>query len=100
MAKQYGLYLLTPTTEAWLPDYMAAVPDLVMKHGGRILVSADKPNRIEGEPSDADPEFIGIIEWPSKEAESAFLNDPDYGPHTKARLAGAVNNTWSLPGLD
>ena len=37
------------------------------------------------EPSDTDPDFIAIIEWPSKDAESAWLNDPDYVPHTKAR---------------
>ena len=100
MAKHYTFFSITHTTDAWVPAYAAAVPDLVVKHGGRILVQASEPDRIEGESSDADPDFIAILEWPSKEAESAWLNDPDYAPHTKSRLEGAVNNTWSVPGLD
>ena len=100
MPEQYTFFSLTSTTDAWVPAYDAVVPGLVVKHGGRILVQASDPVRIEGEPSDADPEFIGLIVWPSKDAELAFLNDPDYAPHEKARLEQGVNNTWSVPGLD
>jgi uncharacterized protein (DUF1330 family) len=100
MAKQFTVVSLTPTTDSWIPGYMAAVPALTEKHGGKYLVRAMGPERIEGAPSDADPAMIVILEWPSKDAESAFLSDPEYAPFHKARIDGAVNNAWSLPGLD
>ena len=33
MAKHYTFFSITHTTDAWVPAYAAAVPDLVVKHG-------------------------------------------------------------------
>jgi uncharacterized protein (DUF1330 family) len=100
MANHYTAVALTPTADAWIPGYMENVPGLVAKHGGRYVVRADSYERIEGEAVGADPAMIVIIEWPSKEAETAFMTDPDYAPHHEARLSGATNNSFSLPGVD
>jgi uncharacterized protein (DUF1330 family) len=51
MAKQYTFFSITHTTDAWVPAYAAAVPGLVVKHGGKILVQASEPERIEGNPA-------------------------------------------------
>ncbi|MGI9621279.1 MAG: DUF1330 domain-containing protein [Acidimicrobiales bacterium] len=95
----YTAVALTPTTDTWIPAYMENVPALVARHGGRYVAQSDNYERIEGEASDTDPAMIVIIEWPNKDAESAFVADPDYAPHHAARLAGATNNSFSVPGL-
>jgi len=96
----YTAVALTPTTDAWIPGYMENVPEIVARHGGRYVVRADDYQRIEGEAAGADAAMIVIIEWPNKEAETAFMTDRDYAPYHEARLAGATNNSFSLPGLD
>ena len=90
---------LTPRTDAWIPDYMANVPGLIAKHGGNYIVRTDAYERLEGEATEPDPALIVIIEWPSKDAETAFLSDPDYAPFHEARAAGADNAWFSVPGL-
>lgn len=95
----YTVVALTPNTDTWISDYMGAVPALVEKHGGRYIVQTPEYERIEGEGRETDPAMIVILEWPSKEAETAFVTDPDYAPHHKARLEGATNNSFSVPGV-
>ncbi len=76
-----------------------SVPALIEKHGGRYIVSTPEYERVEGEVRETDPAMIVILEWPSKEAETAFMTDPDYAPYHKARLEGATNNSFSMPGV-
>ena len=99
MALHYTLVGLTPTSDSWIPDYLGAVPALVEKHGGRYIVQTPEYERIEGEADGPDPAMFVILEWPSKEAEAAFFADPDYAPHHKARLEGATNTAFSVPGV-
>ena len=99
MSLHYTVVALTPNNEAWIPDYMGAVPALIEKHGGRYIVQSTDYERIEGEARETDPLMIVILEWPSKEAETAFMTDPDYAPHHKARLEGATNAGFSVPGV-
>ena len=99
MALHYTVVALTPTSDAWIPDYMGAVPALVEKHGGRYIIQTPEYKRIEGEARETDPAMIVILEWPSQEAETAFFADPGYAPYHKARLEGATNNSFSMPGV-
>lgn len=100
MAKHYTFFAITPTSDSWLRPYLAAVPQLVAKHGGRYIVAGAGPERVEGEPRDSDPAAVTILEWPSKQAETAFMTDPEYAPHLRARLEGGVNDAFSVPGVD
>ena len=54
--------------------------------------------QVEGE-----TEAVGlrvIIEWPSKAAALAFMNDSEYAPHFKARTEGSVSNQYLIEGRD
>ncbi len=53
---------------------------------------------MEGEKQDAGLRVI--IEWPSKEAAMAFINDPEYAPHLKARTEGSVSNHYLIEAKD
>ena len=83
----YSILAVTPTNEDWIPDYIGPANALVAKHGGRYLARTATHEQIEGEPQDAALRII--IEWPSKEAAVAFMQDPGYVPHLEARTAGS-----------
>jgi uncharacterized protein (DUF1330 family) len=94
----YSVFFVTPTTDAWVPDYLAAVGPLVAKHGGKYLARTASHERIEG--SADSPGVIALLEWPDKDAATAFYGDPAYAPHLKARLEGGVNQAFLIEGKD
>jgi uncharacterized protein (DUF1330 family) len=57
--------------------YVAAIPKVFAKHGGRYLVQGSVPTVIEG---DWAPERLVVIEFPSRGDAQAFLADPDAEP--------------------
>lgn len=94
----YSVISSTPTTEDWIPSYIEGVAPIVAKHGGRYLVRTTNYTRMEG--SGDDPAAFVIIEWPSKEAGTAFMTDPTYKPFLDARLAGSVSHHFLVDGND
>ncbi len=94
----YSVVFVTPKSDTWIPDYLAAVTPLVEKHGGKYLARTASHERLEG--VDPSPGLIVIIEWPSKESAEAFYRDPAYQPHLQARLSGAANNFFMVEGKD
>ena len=73
----YSVLAVTPTTDDWIPDYVAPANALVAKHGGNYLARTASHEQIEG--TDTPAALRIILEWPSKEAAMGFMNDPDYG---------------------
>jgi uncharacterized protein (DUF1330 family) len=53
--------------------YVSAIPAFIAKHGGRYVVQGAKPERVEG---DWTPQRMVILEFPSRAAAKAFLDDP------------------------
>ena len=94
----YSIVAITPTTEEWIPAYVGPVTALVAKHGGKYLARTASHERLEGEGENAALQVI--IEWPSKEAAQAFMGDPDYAPHFKARTAGSNSHHFLVEGKD
>lgn len=94
----YSVLAVTPTTDDWIPDYLGPVNALVAQHGGKYLARTASHERLEGEGEDAALRII--IEWPSKEAALAFMNDPTYVPHFKARTAGSISHHFLIEGKD
>ena len=86
------------TDEAWIPDYAAKVHEIAGKHGGKYLSRSGNIDTIEGEPLDTT--LIALIEFPSREALDAFVNDPEYAPHAKARQAGSVSRFHVIDDTD
>lgn len=94
----YSVLDVTPTSEDWIPGYLPVANKLVAKHGGKYLSRTPKHEQVEG-----DGGAVGlrvIIQWPSKEAALAFMNDEEYASHLKARTEGSVSNHYLIEGKD
>jgi uncharacterized protein (DUF1330 family) len=86
------------TDDAWIPDYAARVHDIVGKHGGKYLSRSGNIDTIEGD--GLDTTLIALIQFPSREALDAFVNDPEYEPFAKARQAGSVSRFHVIDDTD
>jgi uncharacterized protein (DUF1330 family) len=96
--KCYSVVFLTPETDDWLGSYVPATEELVHKHGGRYLARSSSHEQLEGE--DRPDALRVIIEWPSKEAAHAWMNDPDYKEHLDARLKGSKGTHFLVEGVN
>ncbi len=94
----YSVLAVTPTKEDWIPDYLPTATALVAKHGGKYLARTSSHERLEGDGEEAALRII--LEWPSKEAAVAFMNDPEYMPHLQARTAGSNSYHFLIEGKD
>lgn len=94
----YSVLAVTPTTEDWIPDYIGPANELVAKHGGKYLARTSTHEQIEGEANEAALRII--IEWPSKNAALAFMNDPGYVPHLQARTVGSNSFHYLIDAKD
>lgn len=94
----YSVLAVTPTNEDWIPGYIEPANRLVAAHGGKYLARTASHQRLEGEGDDAALRII--IEWPSKEAAIAFMNDPEYVPHLQERTAGSSSHHFLIEAKD
>jgi len=94
----YSVLDVTPKTEDWIPDYLPTANRLVEKHGGKYLARTASYAQLEGD--DAEAALRIILEWPSKEAATNFMNDPEYQPHLTARTGGSVSHHFLIEGKD
>ena len=94
----YSVLEVTPTNDDWVPDYIGPANMLVAKYGGKYLARTASHERLEGNGEEAALRII--IEWPSMRAAKAFMNDPDYIPHLKARSAGSKSHHFLIEGKD
>ena len=96
--KYYSVLDVTPTSEDWIPGYLPTASRLVAKHGGVYLARTANHEQVEGGKNAAGLRVI--LEWPSKEAAMAFMNDPEYVPHLNARTEGSVSHHYLIEGKD
>tara|TARA_R110002073_G_scaffold313380_2_gene485287 strand:- start:52881 stop:53183 length:303 start_codon:yes stop_codon:yes gene_type:complete len=94
----YSVLDVAPTGDSWIPGYVPVATKLVAKHGGQYLARTASHEQVEGEGGETGLRVV--IEWPSKEAAMAFMNDPEYVPHLKARTEGSVSNHYLIEGKD
>ncbi|MEX0289200.1 MAG: DUF1330 domain-containing protein [Flavobacteriaceae bacterium] len=94
----YSVLDVTPSSEAWIADYVAVSGKLVEKHGGRYLARTSSHEQLEGDEQVAALRII--LEWPSKQAALNFMSDPDYVPHLNARTAGSVSHHYLIEKKD
>ena len=94
----YSVLDVTPTSEDWIPDYLPTANKLVAKHGGKYLARTATHEQVEGKKLEAGLRIV--IEWTSKEAAMAFMNDPEYAPHLKARTEGSVSHHYLIEAKD
>jgi len=94
----YSVLAVTPTTDAWIADYLGPANTLVAQHGGTYLARTATHEQVEGAVHDAALRII--IAWPSREAALAFMNDPEYAPHLAARTAGSTSEHFLIEAND
>lgn len=94
----YSVLAVTPTNEDWIADYIAPANELVAKHGGKYLARTGTHEQIEG--NDTPAALRIIIEWPARANAVAFMNDPQYVPHLKARTAGSQSYHFLVEAKD
>ncbi|WP_462169895.1 DUF1330 domain-containing protein [Pseudoalteromonas xiamenensis] len=95
----YSVLDVTPTSESWIPAYIAPANRLVAQYGGKYIARTSSHERLEGQEGET-PALRIIIQWPSKQAAIDFMNDPEYLPHLKARTEGSVSNHYLIEGID
>ena len=72
----YVIANIKVTDPSWIPEYAAAVHDIVHKHGGKYLSRSANVKTLEGKPLDTT--LIAILQFPNEEAVKAFATDPAY----------------------
>ena len=55
-------------------EYIEKIPAFIEKHGGRYVVQGAVPTTMEG---DWSPQHVVVIEFPSRDNASGFLQDPE-----------------------
>lgn len=86
------------TDDSWIPDYSAAVHEIVHKHGGRYLARSANITPIEGDAPDTT--LIALLEFPTQEAVEAFASDPAYAKYGQARRDGTVSRLFTIDDTD
>ncbi len=58
-------------------EYIDKIPEFIEKHSGRYIVQGEVATVMEG---DWEPQRMVVLEFPSRDAAKAFLQDPDAQP--------------------
>ena len=96
--KYYAVVELNLKEDAWVPDYIKKVTQLVEQAGGKYLARTGNVEKIEGER--AKPDLGVIIEFPSKEAVTTFYESAEYAPLLEQRKAGSQTELLLIAGED
>ncbi|HXN37641.1 MAG TPA: DUF1330 domain-containing protein [Solirubrobacteraceae bacterium] len=96
--KHYMVAEMEITDPSWIRDYVANVTGMVERRGGRYLSRTGQIEKVEGDRRR--PQFIVLIEWPSKEAADDFYASEEYRPYRQARERGASNEFLLAAGED
>jgi uncharacterized protein (DUF1330 family) len=94
----YMISFVTAHGLDWVPEYLAAVPAMVGRHGGEFLaVSKFAPGAIEHLEGVAPaPQSIVVFRFPSMDAIKGFVESPDYAPYKQARMAATETNFFAF----
>jgi uncharacterized protein (DUF1330 family) len=76
-------------------DYVANVPALIAKHGGKYRVRGGEAEVLEGEWS---PDRFVVIAFPNRAAALAFYDGPDYKPYRTLRQSLTESNVILVDG--
>ena len=77
--------LLNIRNTEWQAEYQQRLPEVLKKHGGRIIAAAP-PMHFEGTTR---PDRLVIFEFPDLEAAQNWYRDPDHAPLVTLRQTGA-----------
>ena len=78
-------------------DYVAHVPALIEKHGGKYRVRGGDARVLEGHWS---PSRLIVLEFPDREAALAFYDDPDYQIYKELRQSISTGSLILVDGYE
>ena len=86
----------------WVEEYRVNVPPIVRSHDGKFMaVSKLMPDAVEVvEGTESPPGGIVLFSFPSMDAIKSFLEDPEYAPYRKARIAATESDFFSFENDD
>ena len=66
----------------------------VGKHGGKVVALGKLNNAVQTQPGVEPRTVMVLVEWPSREAFDAFLDDPEHEDLHPLREGGTQNYLW------
>ena len=92
----YALNLFDLAENDLYRRYSRRAAAAVGKHGGKVVALGRLAGEEEGEPGTPPRAAMILVEWPSREAFQAFLEDPDHEDLHPLREGGTRNYLWWL----
>jgi uncharacterized protein (DUF1330 family) len=83
-------FILTHTItdlETYQREYVPQVLPFIAKYDGEVVVASPDAEQLQGNPEKG----VVILRFPSEEAVRDFVNDPEYQPAKKLRIAVTAN---------
>ena len=97
MAKGYWIALVeVKNQDGYKNDYVAGLPDVLRKFGGRYVTRGGRTELVEGTAKSRSV----ILEFPSYEAALACYRSPEYAKLMAARKANAAADLIVVEGYD
>jgi len=97
MAKGYWIAQVeVKDPDRYKNDYVAALPDVLRKFGGRYVTRGGRTEVVEGKSKSR----VVILEFPSYQAAMDCYRSPEYAKAKAARLAAADADLIVVEGYD
>ncbi len=96
MAKGYWIAHVDVRHQDGYKDYVAMLPDIMRKHGGRYVTRGGKTDVVEGKSRSR----TVVIEFPSFETAMACYRSPEYAKAIALRKANADADLIVIEGYD
>ncbi|MDQ3926345.1 MAG: DUF1330 domain-containing protein, partial [Actinomycetota bacterium] len=94
MPSLYALNLFDLVDNDLYRQYSRRSASAVGKHGGRVLALGRLESVQQGQPGVQPRRAMVLVEWPSREAFEAFLEDPEHADLHPLREHGTRNYLW------
>ncbi len=94
MPSLYALNLFDLADNDLYRQYSRRSASAVGKHGGRVLALGRLESVQQGQPGVEPRRAMVLVEWPSREAFEAFLEDPEHADLHPLREHGTRNYLW------
>ncbi|WP_067831895.1 DUF1330 domain-containing protein [Actinomadura kijaniata] len=92
----YMVIDIEPADAARMSEYTAGSLPVLERHGGRVIAFDPQARPLEGGWT---PHQMIIVEFPSKDAISAYLDSPEYRPWKTIRQAHSRGRSVAVEAL-
>lgn len=90
----YALNLFDLADNDLYRRYSRRSPEAVARHGGKVIALGKLDDALQSDPGVEPRTAMVLVEWPSREAFRAFLDDPENADLHPLREDGTRNYLW------